>query len=142
MIYLKHCQCFKFRVVLLNFTFEALALQVPGGHFLIFFICTCVHLTKYSLTWICSCNGRFATIWIIEQTCAWKMCLALLHTFPDIWFASSKFSCHYGEVMMYVVSIDRVTKHVNSISNVKSLLISTQSLNKLMMNEVMAKSSI
>ena len=44
--------------------------------------------------------------------------------------------------MMYIASIDRVTKHVNSISNVKSLLISTQSLNKLMMNEVMAKSSI
>ena len=34
MTLLKHCQC---RDVLPKFTFEALALQVPGGHFLIFF---------------------------------------------------------------------------------------------------------
>ena len=34
MILLKHCQC---RDVLPKFTFESLALQVPGGHFLIFF---------------------------------------------------------------------------------------------------------
>ena len=32
-IHLKHCQC---KVVLPSFTFETLALQVPGGHFLIF----------------------------------------------------------------------------------------------------------
>ena len=41
--------------------------------------------------------------------------------------------------MIYVVSIDRVTKDVNSISKVKSLLMSTQPSNKLMMNVVMAK---
>ena len=43
--------------------------------------------------------------------------------------------------VLYVVSIDRVTKHVNSISKVKYLLVSTQPLDKLMMNVVMAKLS-
>ena len=44
--------------------------------------------------------------------------------------------------MMYLVSIDRVTKDVNTISRVKSLLTSTQPTNKLMMNVVITKSSI
>ena len=51
MIHLKPLKC---RDILPNFTFEALALQVPGGHFLIFFL----HRVMYI-----SLEGTCSSVW-------------------------------------------------------------------------------